>query len=297
MDRLTGKRFNRRMTNHTASLTLVTGGTGKTGRRVAARLAELGVPVRIGSRSAEPAFDWEDRATWDAALAGVKAVYVAYVPDLAVPGADGVIGEFTARATAAGVERIVLLSGRGEPEAQACEQLVLGAPGIEATVVRSSWFLQNFSESFMHPSIVAGELALPVAAHITEPFIDIDDLADVAVAALTTEGHAGEIYEVTGPQSLTFGEVAALIGEATGRQISSLVLTPEQFSGALEAEGVPAELIGMLTYLFTEILDGRNVATADGVQRALGRPPRSAREWAASEAAAGTWSAGAPVSA
>ncbi len=277
------------MTDHTAQLTLVTGGTGKTGRRVAARLAERGMPVRIGSRNGEPPFDWEDRATWDAALAGARAVYHAYVPDLAVPGADDVIREFTARATAAGVERLVLLSGRGEPEAEVCERIVLDAPGIDATVVRASWFLQNFSESFLQPSIVAGELALPVPGHIREPFIDADDIADVAVAALTEDGHAGEIYEVTGPASLTFAETAAEIGAATGREVPYVELTLEQFTGALAAEGVPADFIELLSYLFTEVLDGRNAATADGVQRALGRPPRDARSWARAEAGAGAW--------
>ena len=277
------------MTDYTAQLTLVTGGTGKTGRRVAARLAERGIPVRIGSRNAEPPFDWEDRATWDAALAGARAVYVAYVPDLAVPGADDVIRAFTDRAAAAGVQRLVLLSGRGEPEAEACERIVLEAPGIDATVVRASWFLQNFSESFLQPSIVAGELALPVPAHIREPFIDADDLADVAVAALTEDGHAGEIYEVTGPASLTFAEAAAEIGAATGREVPYVELTLEQFTGALTAEGVPADFIELLSYLFTEVLDGRNAATADGVQRALGRPPRDAGAWARAEAGAGAW--------
>lgn len=277
------------MTDHTAPLTLVTGGTGKTGRRVAARLTERGVPVRIGSRSAATPFDWEDRDTWDAALAGVRAAYIAYVPDLAVPGAGDVIRAFTSRAAAAGVQRLVLLSGRGEPEAEACERIVLDAPGIDATIVRASWFLQNFSESFLQPSIVAGEVALPVSPAIREPFIDADDIAEVAAAALTQDGHAGEVYEVTGPASLTFAEAAAEIGAATGREVSYVELTLEQFTGALVAEGVPADDIELLSYLFTEVLDGRNASTADGVQRALGRPPRDARSWARTEAGAGAW--------
>ncbi|UUY04994.1 NmrA family transcriptional regulator [Svornostia abyssi] len=267
------------MTNHTASLTLVTGGTGKTGRRVAARLQELGVPVRIGSRAADPAFDWAEPTTWDAALDGARAAYIAFQPDLAVPGADDVIRAFTARATAAGVQRLVLLSGRGEPEAEACERVVLSA-GVDATVVRASWFLQNFSESAFLPGVLAGELALPVAPDIAEPFVDADDIADVAVAALTQDGHAGEIYEVTGPRALTFPEVLAEIGRATGREIRYQPLTIEQFTDALTAEGVSQDELSLFTYLFTEVLDGRNAATADGVQRALGRAPRDAKSWA-----------------
>lgn len=271
------------MTDHTASLTLVTGGTGKTGRRVAARLQELGVPVRIGSRAADPPFDWERPATWDAALDGARAVYIAFQPDLAVPGADEVIRALTARATAAGVRRLVLLSGRGEPEAEACERIVLSS-GMDATVVRASWFLQNFTEGDFAPGVLAGELALPVAPDIAEPFIDADDLADVAVAALTQDGHAGEVYEVTGPRALTFPEVLDEIGRAAGRQVRYQPLTLEQFTGAMAAEGVPQDHLSLFAYLFTEVLDGRNAATTDGVHRALGRAPRDAATWASAAA-------------
>src|SRR5215472_7809728 len=101
----------------TGSMTLVLGGTGKTGRRVADRLRRAAVPVRLGSRRAEPPFDWDDRATWDPALKGVTAAYVAYQPDLAAPGALDTVQAFFAQAVAGGIERLVLLSGRGEAEA------------------------------------------------------------------------------------------------------------------------------------------------------------------------------------
>src|SRR4051794_28263682 len=118
---------------------LLTAGTGKTGRRIAARLDARGIPVRVGSRSGAPPFDWTDPATWPAALAGVEAAYLAFVPDLAVPGAAKTIEAFTAEAERHGVERLVLLSGRGEPEAGVCEQIVrAGAP--DSTIVRCSWF-------------------------------------------------------------------------------------------------------------------------------------------------------------
>ncbi|MFS0702151.1 NAD(P)H-binding protein [Cellulomonas sp. 179-A 4D5 NHS] len=270
---------------------LVLGGTGKTGRRITARLRDRGVAVRVGSRSATPAFDWEDATTWDAALAGVDAVYVCFVPDLAVPGAGDVIGAFVARAEAAGVSRLVLLSGRGEEGAEECERLVLGSR-IPATVVRAAWFDQNFSEYYLVDGVLAGEVVLP-AGDVTEPFVDVDDIADVAVAALTEDGHAGELYEVTGPRLLTFAQAVAEIGAATGREIGYVEVTVADYAAAMTSMGAPEGDVWLLTYLFTTVLDGRNSSVADGVERALGRPPRDFAEYVRDAAAAGAWD-GAP---
>lgn len=270
---------------------LVLGGTGKTGRRITARLRDRGVAVRVGSRSATPAFDWEDATTWDAALAGVDAVYVCFVPDLAVPGAVDVIGAFVARAEAAGVSRLVLLSGRGEEGAEECERLVL-ASRIPATVVRAAWFDQNFSEYYLVDGVLAGEVVLP-AGDVTEPFVDVDDIADVAVAALTEDGHAGELYEVTGPRLLTFAQAVAEIGAATGREIGYVEVTVADYAAAMTSMGAPEGDVWLLTYLFTTVLDGRNSSVADGVERALGRPPRDFAEYVRDAAAAGAWD-GAP---
>ena len=126
-------------------LTLVLGGTGKTGRRVIERLRSRGVPARAASRVGDPPFDWGDRSTWGAVLDGVTAAYISYSPDLAIPGATDAIRAFVEQAVEHGVRRLVLLSGRGEEEAQACE-LIIQRPDIEWTVVRCSWFSQNFSE-------------------------------------------------------------------------------------------------------------------------------------------------------
>jgi uncharacterized protein YbjT (DUF2867 family) len=272
-------------------LVLVTSGAGKTGRRVAERLRSRGVAVRSGSRTTTPAFDWDDASTWDAALRGCTAAYLAYVPDLAVPGAAETVAAFAARAAAAGVERLVLLSGRGETEAQRAEELVR-AVGVPCTVVRASWFAQNFSESFFLDPVLRGELALPVADGVREPFVDLDDVADVAVAALTEDGHAGATYVVTGPEALTFDEAVAALAAATGRPIAFVPIGLDAFTAALAADGTPPEVVGLLAYLFTEVLDGRNATPADGVQQALGRPPRSFAAFARDAAAAGAFSAG-----
>jgi uncharacterized protein YbjT (DUF2867 family) len=272
----------------TSDLTLITGGTGKTGRRVAERLAARGHAVRIGSRSGTPPFDWEDRTTWAAALDGATSAYVSFYPDLAVPGAKDAVAAFTEAALAAGTRRLVLLSGRGEEEAQAAER-ALQASDADWTIVRCSWFNQNFSESFFQEPIRAGELALPVT-DVAEPFVDADDIADVAVAALTDDRHVGRLYELTGPRLLRFDEAVAEIAAATGRPVRFVPITDEQFMAGLAEEGLPPDLTALLRFLFTEVLDGRNQHLADGVQEALGRPPRDFRDFARDAAAAGAWS-------
>jgi len=267
--------------------TLVLGGTGKTGRRVAERLLARGVPIRIGSRSAEPPFDWDDAATWAPALRGVRAVYIAYAPDLAAPGAADAIRAFTAQAVASGVGRLVLLSGRGEAEAAVSERTVRDS-GVEWTVVRCSFFAQNFSEGAFVDSVLAGEIAMP-GGNVAEPFVDADDVADVAVAALTEDGHAGKVYELTGPRLLTFAQAAEEISKASGRPVRYVPVAGDDYAILLVAQGVPAELAEFLTALFGEVLDGRNAHLSDGVQRALGRAPRDFADYARAAAASGVW--------
>ena len=270
-------------------ITLVLGGTGKTGRRVAERLQARGVATRIASRSASPSFDWNDPGTWDAALEGVTAVYISYAPDLAIPGATDTIRSFVDKAVAQGIKRLVLLSGRGEAEAQACERIVQAAD-VEWTVVRASWFMQNFSEGEFLDMVLDGVITLP-AADVPEPFIDVNDIADVAVAALTEEGHAYEIYEVTGPRMLTFTELAREIAVAAGRDVQFLQVPKEAFSQAIADSGAPEDVAWLLDYLFETILDGRNAYVCDGVQRALGREPTDFADYAHRIAARGTWNA------
>jgi uncharacterized protein YbjT (DUF2867 family) len=194
--------------------TLVLGGTGKTGRRVAERLIARGVPTRLGSRSGRPPFNWEDRTTWAPVLQNVESAYVSFYPDLAVPGAAETVGSFAKLAVANGVRRLVLLSGRGEKEAQISEQAVQGS-GSDWTIVRSSWFNQNFSEGAMLEPVLGGEVALPVG-DVAEPFIDAEDIADVVCAALTEDRHAGQLYEVTGPRLLTFAEAVRELAVRSG---------------------------------------------------------------------------------
>ena len=278
------------MTEQTRQIdpTLVLGGTGKTGRRVAQRLEARGRPVRIGSRSGEPPFDWEDRSTWASALQGVGSAYVSYYPDVAVPGAVDTLGSFAELAVERGVPRLVLLSGRGEPQAEQAEDAVRDS-GAELTIVRSTWFAQNFSEDYLLDYVLSGEVAVP-AGDTPEPFVDVDDIADVAVAALTEEGHVGRLYELTGPRALTFAEAVDEISRAAGREIRYSPISIEEHAAGAAEHGVPGEVIDLLSYLFSEVLDGRNSHVTDGVKRALGREPRDFADYARDAAATGVWS-------
>jgi uncharacterized protein YbjT (DUF2867 family) len=260
---------------------------------VAERLRARGHEVRVGSRSGEPPFDWTDPGTWDAALAGARAVYVSFYPDLAVPGAADAVRAFASRAVAAGVTRLVLLSGRGEPEAQQSEQ-VIQESGAQWTVVRSSWFFQNFSESFMLDTLRFGELPLPVG-DVREPFVDAEDIADVAAAALTEDGHAGRVYEVTGPRLMTFAEAVEEIARAAGRELRFVSVPMDAYAEVVAASGESDDVVALIRYLFTEVLDGRNASLTDGVQQALGRPPRDFRAYAERTAATGVWNEPAAV--
>ncbi|MEM0896605.1 MAG: NmrA family NAD(P)-binding protein [Verrucomicrobiota bacterium] len=273
--------------------TLVLGGSGKTGRRIVQRLRDKGLPVRVASRSSETPFEWNDPSTWAPALQDAHSVYIAYYPDLAVPGAAEAIQRLVDLSKEAGVQKLVLLSGRGEEEAQRCEGIVQRS-GLDWTVVRCGWFNQNFSEYFMRDMVLDGVIALPFSGH-AEPFVDVDDIAEVATAALSEPGHSGKVYELTGPELLTFPEIAEKLSRAAGREVRFQPITREEFVEGLVNESVPKELVDLLDYLFTFVLDGRNAYLADGVERALGRPPRDFDTFARDAAATGCWDSQEPL--
>ena len=267
---------------------VVLGATGKTGRRVVDRLRDRGVPVEGRSRGSAPPFDWTDRATWPAAIEGAGALYVTYQPDLALAGASDDVAHLVGLAAAAGVGHVVLLSGRGEAGAVRAEEVVAGS-GLPWTVVRASWFTQNFTEGALRDGVLEGAVVLPTGG-VPEPFVDTDDVADVVVAALTEpDVHAGRLYEVTGPRSLTFAQVAAEIAAASGREVGYVDVPPEAFREAVAAEA-GQEYADLLTDLCLEVFDGRNVEPAGGVRAALGRDPRDVAVVVREAAAAGAWS-------
>ena len=268
------------------SLTLVVGSTGKTGSRVTRLLTERGHDVRPVSRNTAIPFDWEQPDTWATALAGISAAYVTYFPDLAFPGADKKIEAFTQAATKAGVRKLVLLSGRGESHAKVCEEIVRNS-GLDFTLVRCAWFAQNFSEGYLRDPIMQGMIALP-AGQVREPIVDVDDIAEVAVAALTDDRHNGRLYEVTGPRLIDFPEAATELSKATGRAISYVPITLKQFHAAMVGIGGPM-IADVFTGICRETLDGRNEWLGHGVQQALGRQPRDFSESCRTAMATGVW--------
>ncbi|CUS45810.1 MAG: NmrA family NAD(P)-binding protein [Pseudomonadota bacterium] len=272
------------MTNE--SPILIIGGGGKTGRRVDSLLSARGIATRPVSRSTPIPFDWLRPEGWGAALDGVSSAYVTFQPDLAVEGAADAIAELGRLAREKGLERVVLLSGRGEPGAQRTEA-ALQASGVPWTIVRASWFNQNFSEGYLIGGILAGKVALPAGA-VREPFIDADDIAEVAAAALTDARHVNRLYEVTGPCALTFAEAVAEIAAATDRPISYTRISPEAFADGLRPY-VEADIVALLHDLFTVVLDGRNEQVMHGVEEALGRPARSFSDYVRRTADSGAW--------
>ena len=269
---------------------LVIGATGKTGRRVAARLDAAGHPVRHGARRSATPFDWDAPETWAPALRGTRAAYVTYFPDLAFPGAVSKLESLCETARDVGLDHLVLLSGRGEHHARLGEDVVRHS-GIDFTLVRAAWFAQNFSEGYLRDPILAGVLPMP-GGDMPEPIIDVDDIADVAVAALTEEGHEGHLYEVTGPRLMTFADMAAELSLATGREVRHIPIQFDEFRASVAQAGGDF-IADIFTAIARETLDGRNAHTTDGVMRALGRPPRDFAEFARAAARSGAWSSAA----
>jgi uncharacterized protein YbjT (DUF2867 family) len=266
---------------------LVLGGTGKTGRRVAERLTKLGKNIRIGSRSETPSFDWENSDTWAGVLDGMDTVYITFQPDLAVPGAKKAIEKFTSLAVKGGIQKMVLLSGKGEKEAELCEQVLMNA-GADWTIVRASWFNQNFSESFLLDPILAGHVALPRADALI-PFVDADDIADVVVESLLDDKHAGQIYELTGPRQLTFKQVTEEVSKITGRDIMFDSITIDEYTKMLREYQVPEDIIWLIGYLFREVLVDRNSIVTNDIEKVLGREAKDFTEYVSETAKTGIW--------
>ncbi|GAA2076649.1 NAD(P)H-binding protein [Streptomyces albiaxialis] len=280
------------MTISTTSPILVLGGTGKTGRHVASLLAERGFTPRVAARSAEVRFDWTDRSTWEPALEGVRAVYLV---DSQTAEAAEELRAFSRLAVARGAERLVLLASRAYAELDA-----LGAPGdllgperavteagAEWTVLRPTWFSQNFGEfPPVSDGVDKGELRLPVGEG-RESFVDVRDIAEVAVAALTGEGHAGETYELSGPRALTWGEAVEELSRATGRTVRLTPVGDQEYRAELTAQGLPDDVVELFSVIFGHIREGRSDALSDGVRRALGREPRDFTAYVTEEYAKG----------
>ncbi|MHA7059454.1 NAD(P)H-binding protein [Aquimarina sp. M1] len=267
---------------------LVLGGTGKTGRRIVTQLGALGHHVRIGSRSNSPSFDWYQPENWETAVEGMDKIYITYQPDLAVPGALDAIEQLVKVSKRANVKKLVLLSGKGEREAQLCEQVIIHS-GLNFTIVRASWFNQNFSENFLLEPILDGFVALP-QAEANIPWVDVDDIAEVAVKALTEDKHNGQIYELTGPRTLTFKEAVAEIAKASNRHITFVPITVQEYGEGMRKANLSEDFVWLIEYLFTEVLGNPELAEiSSDIEKVLERKPIDFSEYATKVAKTGVW--------
>ncbi len=266
---------------------MVTGASGRTGSRVARAAEAAGLTVRAASRAT--GFDWWDASTWAQALRGADAAYLALPSDVGAPGAAEAVGALAREAVGLGVRRLVLLSARGEDQALPTEE-ALRASGADWTVVRAAWFAQNFSEGPLAAELrERGELVFP-AGEVREPFVDVRDVADVVVTALTAaDRYVGRTLALSGGRLLTFGEAVAEIAAATGRPLTYRTVPTRDYGESLAAFGVPPLEAEALTGIFGTLLDGRNSHLSHGVRDVLGRAPRDFADFVREEAAAGIW--------
>lgn len=268
---------------------LVLGATGKTGKRISERLTKLGHSVRSGSRTATIPFDWNMPETWAPVLQGMDKVYISFQPDLAVPGSVHAITTLMEEIRKTGIKKVVLLSGRGEKEAQVCEEIVMKS-GIDWTILRASWFMQNFSEGFLLDSIREGQMVLPIIKS-KEPFVDVDDIADVAVESLLNKQHSQKLYELTGPELLWYRDAISQIAQKTGKEISYQEIPMTDYVTMLKEYQLPEDLVWLIEYLFTEVLDGRNDSVKNDIELVLKRKATSFKEYVEKTALSGVWNA------
>ncbi|KJD36252.1 NmrA family transcriptional regulator [Tamlana sedimentorum] len=267
---------------------LVLGATGKTGSRVMKQLQKKGIEPRVGSRNASPSFDWNNKETWVNALKDIERVYITFYPDLAVSGAKEAIKSFTYLAKELGVKKVVLLSGKGEAEAEACEKIIMTS-GIKYTIVRASWFNQNWSESFFLDPILTGNVSLPLS-DVLIPFVDADDIAEVASTVLLDDTYNEEIIEVTGPELITFKDIVKTISNVSKRNLNFYEITLEQYVDGMKQIQVEADVVWLIEYLFRHVLTNpENQKITNDIEKVLGRKPKTFLAYAQETAKTGIW--------
>jgi uncharacterized protein YbjT (DUF2867 family) len=275
---------------------LVIGATGKTGAAVVDALTARGVKVAAATRTPETArprdgvrpvrFDWADRAGWAPAFDGVEGVYI--VGPYAHPTGEELVGELLADA-GSGVRRIALLSVIGAdrlpPEVMMADwERDVRSSGAEWTILRPNWFIQNFGNAFAATLRDKGLLELP-AGDAALSFVDTRDIAEVAAAALTEDGHAGQVYDITGPESFTYAQALKILGDAAGRELTYRAISHEQAARNLRAAGVRERSVTWQRGLYDLILAGANAEVTDVVERVTGHPARTLAAYAAENAA------------
>lgn len=260
---------------------LVTGGTGNTGRRVAARLGELGFVARVASRSGsghgQVRFDWADASTHAEALRGVSRVYL--VAPALVDDPSPMMGSFIERAISGGVRRLVLLGSSAISE---------DAPGLGAVarrlretapewaVLRPSWFMQNFVDPRQPHAVSLQREGVVVTSTGSGRvgFVDAEDIAEVGVRALVDAQSHDTAHVITGPEALSYGDVAEIVGRVSGRTMRHVAVSDDEARARLVRAGVPDRYAALLVGLDGAIRGGAEDRVTDTVLRVTGRAPR-----------------------
>ncbi|WP_437944978.1 NmrA family NAD(P)-binding protein [Sorangium sp. So ce296] len=274
---------------------LVIGGTGTTGRALAARLEAAGARVRVASRTAPAGrdgveharFDWADPATHEEALRGVDRAYL-LAPAL-VEDPSTLMLPFVERALAGGVRRLVLLSASVVPEGSAGLGVVhraLRERAPEWTVLQPSWFMQNFVDPrhARWAGIVGPGEITTAAGDGRVGFVDAEDIAEVAARALLDEAPHDAAHVITGPEALSHDDVAAVLSEVAGRPIRHVRADEDAARAHLVNAGMPAPYAAFLARLDLAIRDGAEDRVTDTVRRVTGRAPRAFRDLARAHA-------------
>lgn len=268
----------------------IEGATGKAGKRVVAALTAAGVPVRAASRHpGEPSgsvtpvrFDWYDESTWTPAVGDAAAVFLK-----GLDSDDDAAAIMTRFLAASSVSRVVLMSAVGvdrTPEAapRRAVELAVERSGKSWTILRPSWFLQNFDEDewvFARALRERNELYAG-SGESRVGFTDTRDLADAAVAVLTEDGHEGRGYTITGPDQLTFGEMAQLLAEVSGRPIRHVDATPSEHRAHFAKSGRPEAWVNHMLHLFELVRAGVFSPVTADFERLTGKKPRTPRQYA-----------------
>lgn len=269
--------------------TLVLGGTGKTGTRVASRLTRRGLSVRTAARhGADVAFDWDDAATHRLAVEGIDRLYL--VPPVMRTQFAEQVSAFLDLAEAAGVRHVTYLSAYGidlappEVALRTVELDLMDRPTLTHSIIRPAWFMQNFSETFLKP--IDGAITVP-SGDGGEAFVDVEDIAAVAAATLVEPAaHAGAEYAPTGPDTLTVSQAAGIIGRVTGQPIRHVDVDRQAWVEGVIASGVPAEYGEMLQMLTDTVASGLGSRPNDDIRAVTGRPPTRFVDFAQRTAAA-----------
>lgn len=267
---------------------LVTGATGTVGHHVATELAERDCTLRVGIRdlgttpdsvpadAAVVEFDFARPETWGATLDGVDALFL-----LRPPAVDsGTVGEFAAAAARVGVDHVAYLSTLGAEKNPLVPHYRIEkrvrATDAAHTLLRASFFMQNLVEVHREDIVEHDEMFVPAGDGATS-FVDARDIGAVAATVLSESGHENRAYDITGPEALTYGEVAELLTDVLNRRITYPEPSLLAFSRRMYRRGEPLGYVALMCGIYTTARLGLADRVTSDTRAVLDREPRGMR--------------------